>query len=207
MQRVYGVVEEELVHRIDEAAGEAKVSRAQWIRNAIESYLHHGGEDLFTETVNLREDAVKFRTAIGEKDLEISKLKETLAVRDGELVHLQSLKAKYDQAMNETSQRWEETKSLRSELSQLKKELEEIRSTNQKLRTSLAEKQAEAEHAKSETEIQKVKLESYKDTLKIKDDEISFLRAHIHQLSEKLPKALPEPEDEKRSRWKFWQRG
>jgi predicted transcriptional regulator len=44
MQRVYGLVDDELVHRIDEDAGEKKVSRAQWIRMAVEAFLHRGGE-------------------------------------------------------------------------------------------------------------------------------------------------------------------
>jgi|GEM_PF-4502306 len=53
MQRVYGLVDDELVHRIDEKAGEEKVSCAQWVSIAIESYLHRDGDQESLETVNL----------------------------------------------------------------------------------------------------------------------------------------------------------
>jgi hypothetical protein len=45
-------------------------------------------------------------------------------------------------------------------------------------------------------------------TLKLKDDVVSFLRAHIHQISEKLPKSLPPSQEEakKKGWWQFWKR-
>jgi metal-responsive CopG/Arc/MetJ family transcriptional regulator len=63
MQRVYGLVDDELVHRIDQAAGEAAVSRAQWIRIAIESYFDKDGEQNGEEAVKLREEAENLRTS------------------------------------------------------------------------------------------------------------------------------------------------
>ena len=62
MQRVYGLVDDELVHRIDEEAGESEVRRAQWIRIAIEAYIHRGGEQETIEAVNLRSEAVNLFT-------------------------------------------------------------------------------------------------------------------------------------------------
>lgn len=69
MQRVYGLVDDELVHRIDQAAGENGASRAQWVRMAIEAYLANNGEKegidavkLQEETANLRAEAVNLQT-------------------------------------------------------------------------------------------------------------------------------------------------
>lgn len=220
MQRVYGLVDEDLVHQIDEAAGEAKLSRAQWIRLAIETYLYHGGEQLEIDPVKLgeeaetlRTEAVNLRTALIEKEQRIAEIEEALAVKDGELedlaLQLDKLQAKHDQAKDDATQRWEEVRGFKNEISQLKRELEEARSSTQKLRDELVKRQAEAEQARSDAEITKAKFASYKDSLMLKDDEISFLRAHVHQLSEKLPKAIPATveEEDKRSRWKFWRRG
>ena len=45
----------------------------------------------------------------------------------------------------------------------------------------------------------------FNDTLKSRDVEIEFLRATVHQLSEKLPKALPEfTNEEKKVRRHWW---
>jgi predicted nucleic acid-binding Zn-ribbon protein len=64
--------------------------------------------------------------------------------------------------------------------------------------------QLSVELASLEKEVQ-----ALKDTLAIKNDEISFLRGHVSQLSEKLPRALPPSEEEIRAKhwWAFWRRG
>jgi len=211
MQRVYGLVDDELVHRIDEKAGEEKVSRAQWVRIAIEAYLHRGGEQESIETVNLRNEAVKLReeavnfsTALDEKGQEIAHLNEELEVKDGEQ---NRLKLQLDKVTSEATQRWEEFKGFRSEITKLKKDLGEALSENNRLKDELVKRQSEAEQGRTEAEISRIKLENYQSTLKLKDDEISFLRAHIHQISEKLPKSLPPSQEEakKKGWWRFWQ--
>jgi uncharacterized coiled-coil DUF342 family protein len=210
MQRVYGLVDDELVHRIDEKAGEEKVSRAQWVRIAIEAYLHRGGERDSLETVNLRNEAVKLReeavnlsTAIDEKGQKIAHLKAELAVKDGEL---DRLKQQLDKVTSEATQRWEEFKGFRNEITKLKKDLDEARSESKRLKDELIKKQSEAEQGRTEAEISRIKLENYQSTLKLKDDEVSFLRAHIHQISEKLPKSLPPSQEEAKAKhwWRFW---
>ncbi len=210
MQRVYGLVDDELVHRIDEKAGEEKVSRAQWVRIAIEAYLHRGGEQESLETVNLRNEAVKLReeavnfsTVLNEKGQEIAHLRGELAVKDGEQ---DRLKLQLDKVTSEATQRWEEFKGFRNEITKLKKDLDEARSESKRLKDELIKKQSEAEQGRTEAEISRIKLENYQSTLKLKDDEVSFLRAHIHQISEKLPKSLPPSQEEakKKGWWRFW---
>lgn len=210
MQRVYGLVDDELVHRIDEDAGEKKVSRAQWIRMAVEAFLHRGGEQESLETVNLRNEAVKLReeavnfsTALDEKSQEIAHLRGELAVKDGEQ---DRLKLQLDKVTSEATQRWEEFKGFRNEIAKLKKDLDEALSENNRLKDELIKKQSEAELGRTEAEISRIKLENYQSTLKLKDDEVSFLRAHIHQISEKLPKSLPPSQEEARAKhwYQFW---
>jgi chromosome segregation ATPase len=205
MQRVYGVVEEELVPQIDEAAGEDNLSRAQWIRVAIEAYLHRGGEEDGPETVKLRTEAVNLRTTLDEQVRQITHLEESLAVKDGELA---VKSGELDQARRESARIWEELRAQKNELSQLKRELEESRTESRKLREELTSRQVETEKARSEAEILRVMLANFQDTLKIKNADIDFLKAHIHQLAEKLPPALPPGEEEIRAKrwWKFWRK-
>jgi hypothetical protein len=51
-------------------------------------------------------------------------------------------------------------------------------------------------------------LEHYKDTLRLKDDEVGFLRAHLSQLSERITPALPPSQEEVKEKrwWRFWKR-
>jgi len=213
MQRVYGLVDDAIVHQIDKAAGEAGVSRAHWIRMAIEAYLHRAGEQDHLEVSHLRDEleilraeTVNLRTALGEKAREISNLKEALAVKDGELemkrVELEHLRVN----LEKSNQMWEEIRRLRAEVSALKRELDEAKSRNTELESELNTVRKDAEKAIADAEIQQVKLESYINAIKVKDDEIGFLRATIHQLTQKLPPALPpdEAEMEKRKWWRFW---
>jgi Lon protease-like protein len=65
---------------------------------------------------------------------------------------------------------------------------------------------SEKDQASEEATVLRRDLEHYKETLMLKDDEISFLRAHISQLSEKITPALPPSQEEARAKswWQFW---
>ena len=77
MQRVYGSVEDSLLHQIDQDAMQKGISRSKWLSNAIELYLNHNGAEICTDTTN--------------KDMQIQHLKELLAVKDDEIQHLRYL--------------------------------------------------------------------------------------------------------------------
>jgi chromosome segregation ATPase len=159
--------------------------------------------NLRNDAVKLREEAVNLSTALGEKGQKIAHLKDELAVKDGEQ---DRLKQQLDKVTSEATQRWEEFKGFRNEITKLKKDLDEARSESKRLKDELTKKQSETEQGRTEAEISRIKLENYQSTLKLKDDEVSFLRAHIHQISEKLPKSLPPSQEEAKAKswWQFW---
>ena len=68
--------------------------------------------------------------------------------------------------------------------------------------------QARAEKDQVSTEVISLRRDMghYKDTIRLKDDEIAFLRAHLSQLSDKLTPALPPSQEEARPKrwWRFW---
>ena len=218
MQRVYGLVDEELVHRIDEKAGEEKVSRAQWVRIAIEAYLHRGGEQESLETVNLRNEAVKLReeavnlsTAFDEKGQKIAHLKDELAVKDGELAvkidELDRLKRDHDKTLSEATQRWDELKGFRREIDKLKKELEEAGSSNQRLKDELLKRQAETDllaKVREELAATKSDRDRLQEAMRVRDDDVAWLRGHVAQLTQQM--ALPPSQEEakKKGWWQFW---
>ncbi len=111
-----------------------------------------------------------------------------------------------DQLRSEQDLRWKELQQLRSELNQTKRELEAARSREDLLRSERDQVRSSEDQVSSELAGLSRDLEHYKQTLKLKDDEISFLRGHLSQISEKIPKALPPSEEEIRAKswWKFW---
>jgi predicted nucleic acid-binding Zn-ribbon protein len=70
--------------------------------------------------------------------------------------------------------------------------------------------QSEYDQLKLQYDQAQIEMRHFNDTLKMKDSEIEFLRSTIHQLSDKLPKALPQLTDEEKAEikkkhwWKFW---
>lgn len=203
MQRVYGLVAEGLVPRIQHAADEAELSRAQWIRIAIESYLNNDGENggidpvkLREETENLRIETVNLQAIVDEQSQRIAHLTDNLAEKSGEL----------EKDRVDAEQRWRELKEARSEVLQLKRELETYRMKMDHAQTELDKKRSEAEAANRDMEKARHERDRLADAIRLKDDEIGFLRAHIGQLSEKITPALPPSQEESRKRgWRrFW---
>ena len=130
---------------------------------------------------------------------------EATNIRD----ELEQLKTKYSQATSETNQRWEETKGLKKEIDRLKKDFEETRSANQHLKDDLLKRQSETDQIsklREELAIAKTEVDKLKDSMKVRDDDIAFLRGHLSQISEKLPKSLPPSQEEARAKswWQFW---
>jgi len=184
MQRVYAVVKEEIVHLIDDRAKVTGITRSQWICKAIESFLHGPGDDRITQEVTTL--TAKLEESISKADY----LKGELRVKEGELAQLK----------NDAELKWRETNQLRSEVTQTKRELESVRSKADQLQAELDKKRTEEEQSRIETEALKRDQAHFQDTIKLRDQHISFLEATVHQALEKLPKSLP-PSQEGAKKW------
>jgi chromosome segregation ATPase len=111
-----------------------------------------------------------------------------------------------DQLRSEQDQRWRELQQIRNELNLTKRDLEAMRSKEDLLRSELDQARSSEDQTSGEVVALRRDLEHYKQTLSLKDDEISFLRGHLSQISEKIPKALPPSQEEakKKGWWRFW---
>ena len=206
--RVYAPLDDPIVEELDQAARKRGVSRAQMIINAIDSYLHQpepSTEKLDQLRISLDQknsELDQLRINVDQSKIEASNLKD----------ELEQLKTKYNQTTSETTQRWEETKSLKKEIDKLKKELDEARSTSQQLKDDLLKKQSETDQVsklREELAVAKTEVDKLKDAMKVRDDDIAFLRGHLSQISEKLPRSLPPSQEEAKAKhwWRFWKRG
>jgi chromosome segregation ATPase len=111
-----------------------------------------------------------------------------------------------DQLRSEQDQRWRELQQIRSELNHAKRDLEAARSREDLLRSERDQARSSQDQASIEAVVLKRDLEHYRQTLSLKDEEIAFLRGHLSQISEKIPKALPPSEEEAKAKhwYEFW---
>jgi chromosome segregation ATPase len=228
--RVYAPLDDQAVIELDQVATKKGISRAQLIINAINSYLHQ--PEPSTEELD------KLRISLDQKDSELDQTRIKLDQAKTEMDQLkhqldqtkikldqsnteaynikdefEQLRSKYNQTTSDATQRWEETKTLKSEITNQKKLLDESQATIQHLQADLLKRQSETDLlAKTREELVAATTarDKLQEAIRVRDDDIAFLRGHLSQLSEKLPKSLPPSEDEaKKKGWisRFLKRG
>ncbi len=173
------------------------------------------------EIMRLKQELSKSNNQIEEKDKslessrsEVMRLKEEvkrIVMLQEEAEHnkdnYDELKSKFDQLVSENTSRWEETKALKTEGTKLKKLLEESQATIQHLKDDLLKKQSETNQlAKTREELAVAKMEAdkLKEAMRVRDDDVAWLRSHVAQLTQQL--ALPPSQEEAKAKhwWRFW---
>jgi len=120
------------------------------------------------------------------------------------------LKTRYDQSLSENTSRWEETKALKSEITKLKKLLEESQAASQHLKDDLLKRQSETDQLakiREELALARMEADKLKEAMRVRDDDVAWLRGHVAQLTQQL--ALPPSQEEAKAKgwWRFWRRG
>ena len=211
MQRVYAVVREEIVHLVDDRAKVMGVTRSLWISKAIESYLHLQDDDKITSgddriiqdnrEITSGDDKIThavttLKAKLDESIAEADHLRGDLLGKEGDLAKLKT----------DAELKWRETTQLRTEITQGRRELESARNKAEQLQTELDKKRDETEQARGKVDALQRDLTHYQDTVKLKDQHISFLESTVHQALEKLPKSLPPSQEEAKAKhwYQFW---
>jgi chromosome segregation ATPase len=190
------------VEELDQIAKMKGISRAQLIINAVDAYLHQ--PEPSTEELD------QLRIELDQANSELGRVKREMDQASDLKTELEQLKAKYNQSTTEISQRWEETKILKKELDKLKKDLDEARSVNQKLKDDLLKRQSETDllaATREELIAATTARDKLQEALKVRDDEIAFLRSHIAQLTQSISQLSLKPSEEEVKRkdwWQFW---
>jgi chromosome segregation ATPase len=201
--RVYAPLDDPAVEELDLMAKSKGISRAQLIINAIDTYLHQ--PEPSTEELD------QLRIKLDHANSELDQVKRELDQASDLKTEVEQIKAKHTQATSEINQRWEETKALKSEITRQKKLLDESQATIQHLQADLLRKQSETDQlgkTREELVAATTARDKLQEALKVRDDDIAFLRGHLSQLSDKLPKSLPPSQEEARAKhwWVFWRR-
>ncbi len=225
MQRVYGVIDDEIFHQMGEAVDESKMSRAQWIGEAIIEKLRRGEQGDNLDAMKLRDEVMKLRdenknlndelvhhkqlltSSRDEENDEMMKLRDELTMKNDEL---DELKQQIKRANSETTDRWQETKGLRTEIGKLKKDLEDSRSANQQLKDDLLKRQSESDQLaklREELAVANANTTRFQEALKVREDDIAYFKSHVAQLTQSISQLSLKPGEEeikKKGWWQFW---
>jgi chromosome segregation ATPase len=217
--RVYAPLDDPTVEELDHVATKKGISRAQFIINAVESYLHQpepSTEELDQLRIKLDQKDSELdqqRIKLDQANSEMDQLRIKLDQSNTEATEIKDeldhLKSKHNQAISEATQRWEEMKSLRKEIERLKKELEEAVHSSQKLKDDLLKRQSETDllaKTREELAVARTDADRLKEAMKVRDDDVAWLRGHVAQLTQQL--ALPPSQEEAKAKswWRFWRR-
>ena len=105
---------------------------------------------------------------------------------------------------------WRESQQLKRSEEKARQDLEQTRRKVSQLEDQMAKALIELEKARSDMLLLERDLAHYQDTIKLKDQEIGFLQAHIAQLVQSISQLALTPGEEeikKRGWWQFWRRG
>ena len=188
MQRVYGVIDDEVFHRMNKAVDETDKSRAQWIGVAITEKLQRkeSGEDpeamkLGDEVMKLRDENQRLNDELkmlgDEQSQRIAHLNDELQMKNDEL---DKLKQQIKQANSEATERWQETKGLKSEITKLKKDIDDAKSANLQIKDELLKQQSEVgqlANIREELAAASANRNRFQEALKFRDDDIAYFKA------------------------------
>lgn len=176
--RVYAEIDDQTNKELDQLANSKGSNKKQLVAEAIDLYLHQD----------------RSRQDLSGSNLDLLRSELEQAIKDRDLIR------------SEQDHKWREIQQVRSELNQAKRDLEATRSREDLIRSERDQARSSKDQASSELVILQRDLEHYRQTLALKDEEIAFLRAHLSQLSEKIPPALPPSQEEakKKNWWQFW---
>jgi chromosome segregation ATPase len=102
---------------------------------------------------------------------------------------------------------WRESQRLRKAEEKAREELEQTRRNLSRLEDQNAKALIDLEKARADMSLLERDLAHYQDTIKLKDQEIAFLQAHISQLTQSISQlALKPGEEEIKAKhwWQFW---
>ena len=202
MPRFSVTLDDSVLNQVDSNARKRRLSRSDYVAAAIESSLHQTGSELVqcesklnqceSELNQIRQSMPELKAQlenqIAEKDKIIESIRGELNQQTFKLNQAQTKLARIESAENQLAEKNKTIESITKELNQCESELNQRESELT---------QAKIDMAKNES------------ALRAKEDEVSFLRGHVAQLTQSVSQFALKPGDEeikKKGWWQFWRK-
>jgi len=193
--------------QIDAEAKQQSISRSKWAAKAIDLSLHQKCSINDAEAMQLKDQVMQLQKQLDAKTLEYDANSQQITHLNDEL---DRIKSRLKQDNNEATQRWEELKGVRNENTKLNNDLHAAQTTIQRLQAELLNKQEEVNQIDSLREdlaVAKTNCDRLNEVLRVRDDDVAFLRGHVSQLTQNISQlSLPPSQEEakKKGWWQFW---
>jgi len=168
-------------------------------------------ESACSEAAQTKEELAQFRLTNSSLQETVQQLKTSEESLREELAQT---KEKLAQTTNELTQskltsenNWRENQKLKKSEESARTEAAQLRLKVGSLEAQLAEATPELERIRTELSLSQAHQTHFQDTIKIKDQEIGFLQAHIAQLTQTIGQIALKPGEEeakKKGWWHFW---
>ena len=211
MQRIHAPFDEPTLAQIDREVAKKGISRAQWLSSAIGSYLRLLELSKGADPAEMAQDVAQLRSTIDslqndynglQKEIQQLRVSEEKAREDA--AHMAPELA---QLRNNNESLWKENQKLKKSEESAREDMVQSRRKLDSLEEQIASTLAEMEKARIDMSLLERDKAHYQDTIKQKDQEISFLQAHIAQLTQSISQLALKPGDEeikKNGWWQFW---
>ena len=136
-----------------------------------------------------------------------SYLHQNLSDVDSLRKELDSLRSERDSLKNESDEKWTENRKLRSEIDSQKRAIDSLTIQLDQATIKIDSLTSEGYQNKIEVDSLKKDLSHALDTINQKNEMISFLQAHISQLTQSISQLALKPGEEeikKKGWWQFW---
>ncbi len=120
---------------------------------------------------------------------------------------IEDLRRELEQARTEREETWREAVQLRRTQEQNSTEIEKLRSKLTRLQEEKDLLESDITRCKEDLERCKAEKEKVVEAAKVKDDDITFLRGHVSQLTQSISQLSLKPGEEeikKKGWWQFW---
>lgn len=120
---------------------------------------------------------------------------------------LEAMNRELHQLRTEKEQSWREQRDLKRTEEKARTEAQQIQGRAEKLQAEIRQTNATLAGLREELATAKAEADKLRESMKVKDDDISWLRAHVAQLTQTVSQfALPPGQEEakKKGWWQFW---
>lgn len=212
MQRIHAPFDEPTLAQIDQEVEKKGISRAQWLSSAIGAYLRLLELTKGADPAQMIQEVAQLRITIESLQSDNDRLKDEV-----QRLNISEESARKDAAqiapemaqLRSTHESlWRENQKLKKSEESAREDAVQVRRRLGALEDQIASAKEELEKSRSDMILLQHDQVHFQDTIKQKDEMISFLQAHIAQLTQSISQLSLKPGDEEIRKkgwsWRFW---
>jgi len=202
--RIHASFDEATLAQIDQEAEKQGISRGKWLADAVGSYLSLLGLTEGSDPAQVTLEGAQLKLNNKRLEEEVEKLKDSEKSVQEDAAHA---KEELIQLRLTNESQWKESQKLKKAEESARIEVAQLGLKLKKLEAQVASTVPELETLRNDMSHATLKEAHFVETLKLKDQHIAFLEAHLAQLTQTIGQIALKPGEEeikKKGWWRFW---